>query len=358
MMDNNKKLNKGNGVKAEASLTQTDQTQTHLHPLMVDPITSPSSSSSTPLGFLDHHCLLGNINQDHIHQVPSWFDHIHHLPHLPLSPFEDFSEVLNRNSNGNNSEGNLCTTPNHSSSISSASNEAADDHEREKKKKQMMMKEQCDDGKESGADHHGDEEQLQQDDQNKAQKQLKPKKTSQKKQREPRVAFMTKSEVDHLEDGYKWRKYGQKAVKNSPFPRSYYRCTSASCNVKKRVERCFNDPSIVVTTYEGQHTHLSPMMPRGLFSSTIPQVPAFSSPTFALPIMQNPSIDDHIPRGALIQQASCNPYGVNGCFKGLNLHHNGALLMEKSLSAPSGLLRGNGLLQDIIVPTIMPKREE
>ena len=49
---------------------------------------------------------------------------------------------------------------------------------------------------------------------------LKPKKTtSQKRQREPRFAFMTKSEVDHLEDGYRWRKYGQKAVKNSPFPR-------------------------------------------------------------------------------------------------------------------------------------------
>ena len=30
---------------------------------------------------------------------------------------------------------------------------------------------------------------------------------------------MTKSEVDHLEDGYRWRKYGQKAVKNSPYPR-------------------------------------------------------------------------------------------------------------------------------------------
>lgn len=30
---------------------------------------------------------------------------------------------------------------------------------------------------------------------------------------------MTKSEIDHLEDGYRWRKYGQKAVKNSPFPR-------------------------------------------------------------------------------------------------------------------------------------------
>lgn len=37
--------------------------------------------------------------------------------------------------------------------------------------------------------------------------------------RQPRVAFMTKSEIDHLEDGYRWRKYGQKAIKNSPFPR-------------------------------------------------------------------------------------------------------------------------------------------
>jgi hypothetical protein len=45
------------------------------------------------------------------------------------------------------------------------------------------------------------------------------KKTSEKRPREPRFAFMTKSEVDHLEDGYRWRKYGQKAVKNSPFPR-------------------------------------------------------------------------------------------------------------------------------------------
>jgi hypothetical protein len=33
---------------------------------------------------------------------------------------------------------------------------------------------------------------------------------------------LTKSEVDHLEDGYRWRKYGQKAVKNSPYPRYVY----------------------------------------------------------------------------------------------------------------------------------------
>ncbi|XP_009789114.1 WRKY transcription factor 68-like isoform X1 [Nicotiana sylvestris] len=118
---------------------------------------------------------------------------------------------------------------------------------------------------------------------------LKAKKTvSQKKKREPRIAFMTKSEVDFLEDGYRWRKYGQKTVKNSSFPRNYYRCTSASCNVKKRVERCFNDPSIVVTTYEGKHTHPSPMnmnminMPRPtLFPTRVFPSPA---PTATFPL--------------------------------------------------------------------------
>lgn len=50
----------------------------------------------------------------------------------------------------------------------------------------------------------------------------KVKKKGPKKIRQPRFAFMTKSEIDHLEDGYRWRKYGQKAVKNSPFPRLYF----------------------------------------------------------------------------------------------------------------------------------------
>ncbi|GFP97232.1 probable WRKY transcription factor 48 [Phtheirospermum japonicum] len=76
---------------------------------------------------------------------------------------------------------------------------------------------------------------------------------------------MTKSEIDNLDDGYRWRKYGQKAVKNSPFPRSYYRCTSTACGVKKRVERSSEDPSTVVTTYEGTHTHPCPITPRGAF---------------------------------------------------------------------------------------------
>ncbi|XP_042427314.1 probable WRKY transcription factor 57 [Zingiber officinale] len=85
--------------------------------------------------------------------------------------------------------------------------------------------------------------------------------------RQPRVAFMTKSEIDHLEDGYRWRKYGQKAIKNSPFPRSYYRCTNTKCQVKKRVERSYEDPSIVITTYEGQHCHYTISYPRPIFAA-------------------------------------------------------------------------------------------
>ncbi|KAE8661440.1 UDP-glucose 6-dehydrogenase-like isoform 1 [Hibiscus syriacus] len=95
----------------------------------------------------------------------------------------------------------------------------------------------------------------------------KVRKKGQKRIRQPRFAFMTKSEVDHLEDGYRWRKYGQKAVKNSPFPRSYYSCTNSKCTVKKRVERSCEDPTIVITTYEGQHCHHSVAFPRGGFIS-------------------------------------------------------------------------------------------
>lgn len=45
--------------------------------------------------------------------------------------------------------------------------------------------------------------------------------------------------------------------------RSYYRCTTQKCNVKKRVERSFEDPSIVITTYEGKHNHPIPSTLRG-----------------------------------------------------------------------------------------------
>ncbi|XP_062219558.1 WRKY transcription factor WRKY71-like [Phragmites australis] len=76
--------------------------------------------------------------------------------------------------------------------------------------------------------------------------------------RPDRIAFRTRSEDEVLDDGYKWRKYGKKSVKNSPNPRNYYRCSTEGCNVKKRVERERDDPSYVLTMYEGVHNHVSP----------------------------------------------------------------------------------------------------
>ncbi|XP_058102530.1 probable WRKY transcription factor 20 isoform X2 [Magnolia sinica] len=76
--------------------------------------------------------------------------------------------------------------------------------------------------------------------------------------REPRVVVQTDSEVDILDDGYRWRKYGQKVVKGNPNPRSYYKCTHAGCTVRKHVERASHDLKSVITTYEGKHNHEVP----------------------------------------------------------------------------------------------------
>ncbi|XP_068481980.1 probable WRKY transcription factor 50 [Phaseolus vulgaris] len=78
-----------------------------------------------------------------------------------------------------------------------------------------------------------------------------------KKEVRDRVAFKTKSEIEIMDDGFKWRKYGKKKVKNSPNPRNYYKCSVDGCSVKKTVEREKDDPRYVITTYVGTHTHPS-----------------------------------------------------------------------------------------------------
>lgn len=59
------------------------------------------------------------------------------------------------------------------------------------------------------------------------------------------------------EDGYNWRKYGQKQVKGSEFPRSYYKCTHHDCPVKKKVE-CSHEGHVTEIIYKGVHNHPKP----------------------------------------------------------------------------------------------------
>ncbi|XP_011004128.1 PREDICTED: WRKY transcription factor 44-like [Populus euphratica] len=76
---------------------------------------------------------------------------------------------------------------------------------------------------------------------------------------EPRVVVQSSTDSEILGDGFRWRKYGQKIVKGNPYPRSYYRCTSIKCNVRKHVERVSDDPRAFITTYEGKHNHEMPL---------------------------------------------------------------------------------------------------
>ncbi|KAI3904786.1 hypothetical protein MKX01_006896 [Papaver californicum] len=71
-----------------------------------------------------------------------------------------------------------------------------------------------------------------------------------------RVCEQTGLEV-HIDDGYGWRKYGQKDILGATYPRGYYRCThrnAQGCLAMKQVQRSDEDPSMFSVTYRGRHT--------------------------------------------------------------------------------------------------------
>ncbi|XP_027905300.1 probable WRKY transcription factor 70 [Vigna unguiculata] len=64
--------------------------------------------------------------------------------------------------------------------------------------------------------------------------------------------------VSHtIDDNRAWRKYGQKDILNSQFPRSYFRCTrkyEQGCKATKQVQRLEENPDMYNITYIGFHT--------------------------------------------------------------------------------------------------------
>nr|GME16132.1 probable WRKY transcription factor 14 [Ipomoea batatas] len=70
-------------------------------------------------------------------------------------------------------------------------------------------------------------------------------------------------------DLWAWRKYGQKPIKGSPYPRGYYRCSSSKgCSARKQVERSRTDPNMLVITYTSEHNHPWPTQRNALAGST------------------------------------------------------------------------------------------
>ncbi|KAK6772951.1 hypothetical protein RDI58_028189 [Solanum bulbocastanum] len=71
-----------------------------------------------------------------------------------------------------------------------------------------------------------------------------------------RIPAISSRIADIPGDEFSWRKYGQKPIKGSAYPRGYYKCSSLrGCPARKHVERAMDDPTMLIVTYEGEHCH-------------------------------------------------------------------------------------------------------
>ncbi|WCJ22723.1 WRKY DNA-binding protein 46 [Euphorbia peplus] len=84
-----------------------------------------------------------------------------------------------------------------------------------------------------------------------------PRNVCKKRKTEPKWSKKLKVCSENENDGYNWRKYGQKDILRANFPRGYYRCShrhSQGCLATKQVQRSDQDPTTFEVTYRGRHT--------------------------------------------------------------------------------------------------------
>ncbi|KAI4303409.1 hypothetical protein MLD38_039044 [Melastoma candidum] len=82
------------------------------------------------------------------------------------------------------------------------------------------------------------------------------------------------------EDGFSWRKYGQKQILGAKYPRGYFRCThrpAQGCLATKQVQRSDEEPSVFEVTYHGRHTCIPPVSTKLANQDTPTVVPPLSA---------------------------------------------------------------------------------
>ncbi|KAG6632724.1 hypothetical protein CIPAW_13G178200, partial [Carya illinoinensis] len=62
------------------------------------------------------------------------------------------------------------------------------------------------------------------------------------------------------EDGYEWKKYGQKFIKNIGKVRSYFKCQRSNCGAKKRADWSTLEAGSLRVVYDGVHSHELPSL--------------------------------------------------------------------------------------------------
>ncbi|KMS99408.1 hypothetical protein BVRB_2g045310 [Beta vulgaris subsp. vulgaris] len=103
-----------------------------------------------------------------------------------------------------------------------------------------------------------------------------------------RVPAISSKTADIPADDFSWRKYGQKPIKGSPYPRGYYKCSTVrGCPARKHVERATDDPTMLIVTYEGEHRHSPVPASHDNISHHLPVVPTTASPAWLVPLQSH-----------------------------------------------------------------------